>query len=135
MIALTIAMTMFNPIAGAVTSSSGVQSVTNETVVAEHGNWSELEGYDVEDGSVTVYEPNGSDSYETATEGTDYEVDYSAGAIEALSSGSIGDGDELKVTYDYAATDSTTTTILGLIPMFLGLLVLGVMAAKIQDGL
>jgi len=38
------------------------------------------------------------------------------GAIKALESGSIEDGAELKVTYDYAATDSTTTTILDLIP-------------------
>lgn len=135
MVALTIAVTLFNPIAGAVTSTSGVQTVTNETVVADHGNWSELDGYDVEDGSVTVYEPNGSDSYETATAGDDYEVDYSAGSIQTLSSGSIDDGAELRVSYEYAATDGATTTILEMIPLFLALLVLGVMAGKIQGGL
>jgi len=50
--------------------------------------------------SVTVKNETGTLTY---TEDDDYEVDYAAGAVTALTSGDIVDGQTLAVTYTYAA--------------------------------
>lgn len=133
MVALAVAATLVGPFNAAVADSTGTQSVTNESVTAEIDTFVELDGYDIVTDSETVYwYNNSSSSYEEVTSGTDYEMNYDPGQIKALSGGSIGDGDELKVSYDYQATDGTTTTIAGLVPLFVVLLILGVLAAKIQ---
>jgi hypothetical protein len=133
-VAVAIAATLFGPMTAAVANSTGTQSVANETVTAAGNSYVEVTGYDVDDTSLTVERYNEtSDSYETVSEGTDYEFNYSDGAIKALSGGDIGDGDELRLTYDYQATDATTTTVAGLIPLFLALLVLVTLAAGIMQ--
>lgn len=135
-IALTIAATLFTPIADTVNQNTGEQSVTNETVTAQHGEYVDLDGYSILTDSETVYYTNNTDgSTEVATRGTDYEMNYSSGSIKALSSGSIDDGEQIDVSYDYEATDSTTTTVAALVPLFVALLMLGVMAARIQDAM
>lgn len=135
-IALTIAATLFVPIQDTVASNSGVQDVTNESVTAQHDVYVELNGYNVESGSETVYYTNDtSGNWETATRGTDYEMAYSPGEIKALINGSIDDGEELKVSYSYEATDGSTTTVVTLVPLFVALLMLGVMAGRMQDAL
>lgn len=135
-IAATIAMTLFTPVLDTVNANTGTQSVTNETVVAQHNTYVDLDGYEVDKNSETVYWYNEtSSSYETATEGTDYNFNYSAGSIEAISSGAIEDGEEIKVSYDYQATDGTTATIANLVPTFMALLVVGTFAGKITGAI
>lgn len=130
-IALTIAATLFVPIADTVEGNSGTQTVTNESVTADVGNYTELDGYRIDEDSETVYNASGAEM----TRGTDYEMGYENGSIKALSGGSISDGTTIQVSYDYQATDGTTSTILDLVPLFVALLILGVMAAKIQEAM
>lgn len=133
LIALTVAATLFGPVSTAVTQNSGTVSVTNETVTADVGNFTELDGYDIDENSETVYWYNSSSSsYETVSSGTDYEMGYENGSIKATSGGTIGDGDKLKVSYDYQATDPTSTTVITLIPLFMALLILVVLASKVM---
>lgn len=134
MVAVTIAAVLFSPIATVIGDNTGDQTVTNETVNANHGEYVDLTGYAIEDGSETVYEYNEtSGSWETATSGTDYEMDYPPGEIQTLSGGSISDGDEIRVSYSYEATSGTTTTVLTMTPMFVALLILGTLAARVND--
>lgn len=133
LLAATIVAVLFAPLSGVITSGTGDVDVENESVTASTSEYVQLDGYDVESGSVTVWWYNStSDSYETVTEGTDYEIAYDTGAIQANSSGTISDGDDLLVTYTYAATDGTTGRIADLIPLFLGLLMLVAIAGPIM---
>jgi len=136
LVAVTIAATLFMPINSAITSNSGDITVTDEEVTADIGNETQLDGYSIEDGSETVEWYNEtSSSWETVSSGTDYSMDYEQGTITALSGGTINDGDDLRVDYTYAATDGTTSTVMGLIPMFLGLLMLVSLAKPVMESL
>jgi hypothetical protein len=134
MIAATIAITLFNPISAAVTGSAGEQSVTNETVTANPGNYTALDGYSIVEGSEVVYGFNDSSgSYEQASSPEDYEMAYENGSIKVnSSSGLIEDGEDVKVSYHYQSTSGTTTTVVTLVPLFVGLLILGTLAFKVQ---
>jgi hypothetical protein len=135
-IALTIAATLFTPISDTVTGNTGVQTVENGTVTASNSSYVELNGYNIQKDSETVEWYNStSSSYETVDEGTDYDMAYENGSIIALDGGTISDGDELRVSYDYKATDDSTTTVVTLVPMFVALLMLGVLASKVQGAL
>jgi hypothetical protein len=136
-LAVAIAAILLGPVVTTVNGQTGTQEVTNETVTAETGEWVNLDGYNVVESSVTVYGYNDSDdSYEEAIEGTDYELDADAGEIKALNSSSlIEDGEDIKVTYDYEATDAMTETIIGYGPTFLGLLLLTTVGMKVQKEL
>jgi len=135
-IALTIAATLLTPFANIVASNSGDVDVENETVTADHDTYVDLEGYDIETNSETVWFQNGTQgSWEQASSGTDYEMNYTAGSVHALSSGDISDGEQLKVSYTYAATSGSTTTVVQLTPLFVALLILVTMASKIQDAM
>lgn len=132
-IAVTIAAVFLTPINTVVTGSTGVQTVTNETVTADVGNYSSVTGYDVESGSEEVIRYNESTGQnETLVEGTDYEFDYENARIKPLSGGSVDDGDTLYVSYDYQATSSTVATIGGLVPLFVALLILVTLSNKID---
>lgn len=136
LVAVTIAATLFIPINDAISNSSGEVVVDDETVTADVGNAVALDGYSIIDGSETVERYNStSDSYETVSSGTDYEIDNNQGTITALEGGAINDGDELRVSYEYEATDGTTSTVMGLIPMMLGLLILVTLAKPIMDSM
>lgn len=136
-LAVAIAAILLGPVVTTVNGQTGTQTTTNETATADTGNFVDLDGYNLVDGTVTVYGYNEtSDSYETATEGSDYELDLSSGEIKALSGSSlIDDGEEIKVTYDYEATDGMTSTIIGYGPVFLGLLLLTTVGMKVQQEL
>jgi hypothetical protein len=136
-IAATIAMTLFSPVLATVNTATGSQAVTNETFSAQTGTYVDLDGYDIDKGSETVYAFNDtSNSYETVSEGTAYEMNYSAGSIKALSgSHQLDDGEDAKITYGYQATDGTTATIAALVPTFMALLVVGVFASKITGAM
>jgi len=124
-----IAVSLIGPFINVVGSSSGLQAVGNEPVTADHDTYVELEGYSLVDGSVTVDDGAGT----TYSEGADYELNRSAGSINALSSGNITDSQTIEVSYDYEATSGTTTTIVGLLPLFMALLVLVVLAGAATD--
>lgn len=128
-ITLVIVAALFGPFVTAVSSSTGVQSVTNETVNASAGEYVNLEGFDVEAGSVSVY--NNSDDLQT--EGVDYEIEYDNGSLLALSGGSIADGEELGVTYEYAQTSDVATTVAELLPLILLVTILGVVAFAVKS--
>lgn len=133
-LAVTTGMIFFPVVTDAVSTSTGTQTVTNETVTAETGEYVDLSGYSLEDGTVTVYGYNDtSDSYETASEGSDYEVKLDSGELKALDGSTlIDDGEEVQVSYDYQATDDMTTMVIGFVPVMIGLLLFVVLAQRVQ---
>lgn len=131
LIALTIAATLFTPITDSVVSATNEQSVTNETVTAQTGTFVDLERYQLVDGSETVYNSSGAEM----TRGTDYEIDYGDGRIKALSGGDISDGSQIQVSYQWRQTTGTTSTVLNLIPLFVALLILAIMAAQVMEAM
>lgn len=127
-------MAMFNPIASTVYGSTGTQAIQNESLSADLDTYQELEGFNIVDGSTTVEYDNGT-AWNTATEGTDYELALENGTVKPLSGGAIDQGDPLRVSYDYQVTSGTTTTIVQLVPLFVALMVLGLFAFKVQKGM
>lgn len=126
-VAVVIGATMLGVVLDTTSANTGTQSVTNESLTesASLGETYELEGYEVVSGSETVWFENGSaGSFEQATAGTDYTVDQMPGDVTLEESGEIDAGDEVKVSYDWEATDSTTTTILDLLGLFIALILL-----------
>ena len=133
LIAATVAITLFNPISAAVSGNTGDVDVTNESLTATPGEYQDLDGYNIKSGSETVYWYNStSGSYEEVSSPGDYEMNYSDGSIEYNTSGKVSSGDDTKVTYTYEATNGTTTTVATLVPLFVALLVLGIMASKMM---
>ena len=134
LLAATIGAVLFMPFSSAVTDNTGEVTIDNETAVASVDEPVELDGYNIATDSETVERYNEtSSSWEQTASGTDYSIDYEAGTISILDGGSISAGDELRVSYRYQATSGTTTTIVGLLPLFLALLILGSLAGPIMD--
>lgn len=131
-IAVAVGMVFFGPVVSAVNSNTGDQTVTNETFSAEFDTAQDLQGYDVYD-SETVYVENGSNTFATATEGTDYTFDYASGEITMLNSTLVSAGDTVKVTYTYEASGALATTVITFIPVIFGTLLFAKVAAKTQD--
>lgn len=131
-IAAVIGVIFLGPVSQAANENTGTQNVTNETVAADYGNVVDLGGYNIDENSETVYGYNDtSGSYEVATSGTDYNMSYQSGGIEVLSSSSlIEDGEDIKVSYTWQASNSFTTTVVGFIPVMLGVLIF----AKLANG-
>lgn len=129
-LATVVAMVFFPVVVDAVNTSTGTQNVTNETVTANSGEYVDLGGYQINENSETVYGYNDtSDSWEEATAGSDYEMSNENGSIKALSGSSlIDDGEDMRVSYTYEATGSTTTLLVGFIPMMIGVLVFAKLA-------
>lgn len=135
-LAVAIAAILLGPVVTAVNDGTGTQSVTNETVTVETGEYVEFDGYSVVEDSVTVYAENDSDEWVEAEEGTDYKIDYDAGSIEALDGSTlIEDGDTVKITFDYEATDEMTSTVIGYGPVFMGLLLMVTVGMKVTEEL
>ena len=82
------------------TVSQGSGSVSNEEITAKIGVYVDLSKQNLADGSVTVTNEDGSQTY---VEGKDYVVHYGLGMIKALPGGAISDGQVLKVSYNYNA--------------------------------
>lgn len=129
---VAVGMVFFGPLQTAVADNTGTQSVTNETFTAEFDKWQDLQGYDVDD-TETVWVENGSSTFEQATEGTDYEFNYSAGEIKMLNTTLVDAGDEVRVTYDYQAAGTLATTVITFIPVMFGVLLFTKVAMKAQD--
>jgi len=131
-LAAVIGVIFLGPVANAADTNTGTQTVTNETVAAQTDEYVDLGGYNIVDGSETVYGYNDtSASYEVASAGSDYDLKNGPGEIKANSSSSlIEDGEDIKVSYDYEASSDITATVVGFIPVMLGTLVF----AKIAMG-
>lgn len=136
-LAVTVGAIFLAPVATTVAESTGTQSVTNESVTASTSEYVQVDGYHLVDGSVTVYGYNQtSDSFELAAEGTDYDVNLEPGEIKANSSSTlIDDGEEIKVSYDYEATDGTTTLVAGFIVTLFLTLLIAVLGEEVADAL
>lgn len=129
-----IGVIFLGPVADTVASSTGTQTVTNETVTAAYNQTFDLQGYDVNAGSETVYAPNASGTYVVAAEAGNYTFYDAPGEIEFNSSSSlIQEGDEVRVSYTYVASDATTTLVVGFIPLGLGLLIFVGIARNVGD--
>lgn len=78
--------------------SGAAPTVTDEVVAADHDAWVSMTNKRIRPGTVVVTNSGASTTY---VENTDYVIDYEDGAIYALSSGAITDGQSLKVDYTY----------------------------------
>lgn len=87
-------------------TQAAATAATMTITVSNHGQWSSV---GVRKLSTVVVK----DSTDTTTyvAGTDYILDATAGFIQPLASGAIGDGDELHVTYDAAALTGQTVSV------------------------
>lgn len=77
-----------------------------------HDLWSNLNHVNVS--SLVIQDNTDTTTY---VSGTDYLTNEAAGSFKTLSTGSIGDGEELHVTYDYAAQEEIQGLISGSAPI------------------
>jgi hypothetical protein len=126
-LAVVLGIVFLQPVLTAVDTSTGTQTET-ENVTAEFGSYSDLAGYELVDGSVTVTNASGT----TLTEGTDYELRLGQGSVKALDTASVSAGETLTVSYDYQATGSMTSTVIGFVPVMFGVLLLVVTSRGMQ---
>lgn len=75
-------------------------SATDQVVVAKKGRWVELGKINLTDTGLVVTNSGATTTY---VKGADFEINYRLGMICALDSGTITDGQELKVDYSWAA--------------------------------
>jgi len=125
-VTVTIAGTLLGPLGASVADSTGQVDVQAENVTANN-EFQNLRGYDIVAGSVTV-----NDSTGNAVDSGNFTVRNEAGEIRIDNSTStvVSDGERVEVSYTYQATDGSTTTIAGLIPLMAALLILGTIAAR-----
>lgn len=134
-IALTIGAVFFIPVVDIINSNSGTQTI-NESVVTDNASFTEtydLEGYDIVAGSETI-EANDGSGWVTLTSGTDYTLTDSNAQLELNDTANVNAGDEIRATYDYEATSGMVTSITGLLPVFLALILLVPMANRVSEG-
>lgn len=134
-VAVVVGMLFLQPVITAADSHTGTQEITNESVTAQAGEFVELDGYNIQDGSETVWGYNDtSGEYEQAVSGTDYELNLDGGEFKALNGSTlIDDGEEALVTYDYQASGATTALVAGFIPLMLVLLLFVSVAMQVTD--
>jgi len=132
-VAVVIALVFLGPVSGAVTDNTGTTNDT-ENVTVQTGEYVSLGGYDLVDGTVTVerYDET-AESFESTTEGTDYELNQTDGSLQALSSGAFSDGETARVAYEYKASGGLTGTVAAFIPTMLGLLAFVAVARTVQQ--
>jgi hypothetical protein len=80
--------------------TGSVPSIVDEVLVADHGAWVSLANKVLRFGTVVVTNAANSTTY---GEGTDYVIDYIEGRVMALATGTITDGQSLRVDYTYDA--------------------------------
>jgi len=127
---LAIAVTLIAPFSTVIADNTG-SVAGNDSVSAEIGTYQDLEGYNIDSGSFSAELDDGS----SLSEGTDYELNSSAGTVKFLSAGAVSEGDTVNTSYQYDATDGTTSTITGLLPLLIGLLVLVPIANEVTERL
>jgi len=124
---IAISLVVLQPVIASINDNTGVQTEV-ENATADVGNYTDLSGYDLKSGTVSVEDQSGT----AYSQGSDYEVALDNGSVKALSSGTISDGETLNVSYDYQATSGATTTVLGFIPVIFGTVLLVFAANGIQ---
>lgn len=129
-VALAIAVTLVVPFASVVGGNTGEVGIS-ESVTAEVDTYQDIEGYDIDTSNFTATDSGGTE----LTEGTDYELNATDGSVQFLSSGAVSDGDEVDLEYSYQATSGTTSTITGLLPLFVALLILVPIANEVTNRL
>lgn len=75
-------------------------TVTDEVVTGDHGNWVQLAKKRLRPGTVVLTDSGGTTTY---VEGSDYVIDYGAGKLMTLSTGTTTDSQSLKIDYVYDA--------------------------------
>lgn len=133
-IGLVVAVTMISVLIPVVNDNSGQVAVTNESVTSSlsYNTTYELTGYDLVSGSETVYVENGTaGSFETLSS-SEYTLDESGGSLNVTGQTGSSAGDEVQITYDYNATDTTVETLLDLLALFLALIALVAISDPIQ---
>lgn len=80
-------------------------TATEESITARLDAWSKLENRKIVDTAGSKPVVTNADASVTYVEDTHYLVDYQVGRIQALSGGTITEGQELKVTYGYQAIE------------------------------
>ena len=136
LLAVTIGAVFFVPVVDVLDQSTGDVEIENETVTnnAQFDEIYDLQGFDIEPDSETLEVwDDGAESWVTLTAGTDYEIDNEQGTIEFIDGGEVTEGDEVRASYIYQATDGIVTSIAGLLPVFLALLLLVPMANKVSS--
>ena len=129
-IAATIAAVLFLPFASIVTDGTSTQSVSNETFDADPGTYQDLEKYNIVDGSETVEVDDGTGAVSLSE--SEYQLNNTDGTIN-IDSGSANQNDTVTVAYDWQQTTGPTSTIVGLLPLFVALLILVTIAAEIMN--
>lgn len=126
-----IGVILLGPISTVVADNTGTANVTDENVTVDsNSTYYDLRGYDIDASTVVVEAPNGS-GYEQTNE---YELNESEGTIRFNTSGSIIDlGENVRVDYDYQASDPTTALVIGFIPVGVGLLIFAVIGRRVQS--
>lgn len=130
----TVGVILLGPVTGVVAENTGTTSITNETVNADYNQSVDLQGYNVNSGTITVYGFNDtSSSYEVASSPGDYSLNEGEGSLSFNSSSTlIEDGEQVKVTYDYQASDDLTTLVIGFVPLAIGLLIFVGVARQVE---
>ncbi|UXF50880.1 MAG: hypothetical protein HQRvContig02_17 [Haloquadratum phage sp.] len=133
LLAVTIGAVFFVPVVDAIDSSTGEVQIENETVTNDvnYTETYELSNDDVLADSETL-EYDDAGTWTTLTAGTDYTIDDANGTVQFESGGVLTEGDSVRASYTYQATEGTVTTVAGLLPLFLALLLLVPMANEVQ---
>lgn len=132
-----VGVIMIGPVSSVVADNTGTTTVTNETVNADFTETVDLRGYDIDQGTETVYGFNDTaGAYEVASSPGDYTINYDAGKLDVNSSSTlIQDGEEVKVSYDYQAAGTIATLVIGFVPLALGLLIFVGIANRVTGAL
>ena len=134
LLAVTIGAVFFVPVVDVINDTTGEVEIENETVTTNtsFSETYELSGDNITAGSETI-EVNDAGSWTTLEAGTDYALNEGEGTIQFSDSTTVSAGDEIRASFTYQATDGIVTSIAGLLPVFLALLLLVPMANKIQE--
>lgn len=136
LLAVTIGAVFFVPVVDILDNTTGEVEVENDVLTndASFDEVYDLQGFDVTpDSEIVEVWDDGTESWTTLTAGTDYEIDTDQGEIEFIDGGGVSEGDEVRASYEYQATDGIITSIAGLLPVFLALLLLVPLANKVSS--
>lgn len=124
-IGVTVGIGVIGDVVG---DNSGTVTVTNESATAQLNEAVDLEGYEVQEGTVVIYDSDGNE-----VPSSNYTIDSGTGAFTLTDTAEAADGEAVTVTYDYQATDGTTSTILDLLTMFVALIILVFVARPLMS--
>lgn len=130
-----VGVILLGPIAASVNQNTGTQSVVNESHTVEFGTAIELDGYDIDSGSETVRAFNNTtDTFVVVDQAGNYTIQESAGTIRLNSTDTeFHEGEEFLVSYTYQASDPLTTTVVGFIPLGVGLLIFVGISSRVME--